>query len=117
VAVLAQLGLGHGPRVALGATAGVALFGPKFRAGEHRGRVEQAGLGAWQGLVVSTIHPSAVLRAPDQDTRQSAYADFVSGLTIAGQAAAGHPRPLTRPQRPGRDAAAGPPCFFPRPRW
>lgn len=73
--------------VALGATAGVALFGPKFRVGEHRGRVEEAGLGSWRGLVVSTIHPSAVLRAPDQDARQGAYADFVSDLTIAGKAA------------------------------
>lgn len=75
--------------VALGATAGVAFFGSRFRVGEHRGQVEEASLGPWQGLVVSTIHPSAVLRAPDEDARQDAYAGFVGDLTIAGRAAAG----------------------------
>lgn len=80
-----------GPKVvvALGATAGTALFGSRFRVGEHRGHVEDASLGDWHGLVVSTIHPSAVLRAPDPEARESAYAGFVGDLTTAGRAAAG----------------------------
>jgi len=39
--------------------------------------------------VVSTIHPSAVLRAPDQEGRERTYADFVADLIVARQAAAG----------------------------
>lgn len=74
--------------VALGATAGTAFFGSRFRVGEHRGQVEEASLGPWHGLMVSTIHPSAVLRAPDPGARDSAYAGFVADLTTAGQAAA-----------------------------
>jgi uracil-DNA glycosylase len=78
------------PRVAvlLGATAGVPFFGSRFRVGEHRGQVEEAGLGDWHGLVVSTIHPSAVLRAPDPDAREAAYQGLVADLKTAGQAAA-----------------------------
>jgi uracil-DNA glycosylase len=78
------------PRVAvlLGATAGVAFFGTRFRVGEHRGQVEEAELGDWHGLVVSTIHPSAVLRAPGPDAREAAYQGLVADLETAGQAAA-----------------------------
>jgi uracil-DNA glycosylase len=75
--------------VALGATAGVSIFGSRFRVGEHRGLVEEASVGPWQGLVVSTIHPSAVLRAPDEPARERAYEGFVSDLTLAGKSAAG----------------------------
>jgi DNA polymerase len=74
--------------VAMGATAGVSLFGSRFRVGEHGVQVEELTAGSWQGLVVSTIHPSAVLRAPDEDARHDAYAGFVSDLAIAGKAAA-----------------------------
>jgi DNA polymerase len=79
-----------GPRVvvALGATAGTALFGSRFKVSDHRGQVEEAAVGDWQGLAVSTIHPSAVLRAPDPDARERAYQGFVADLTVAGQAAA-----------------------------
>jgi uracil-DNA glycosylase len=80
-----------GPRVvvALGATAGVSIFGSRFRVGEHRGLVEEAAMGSWQGLVVSTLHPSAILRAPDEPARERAYEGFVSDLTLAGKSAAG----------------------------
>jgi uracil-DNA glycosylase len=80
-----------GPKVvvALGATAGVSIFGSRFRVGEHRGLAEEAGVGSWQGLVVSTIHPSAILRAPDEPARERAYEGFVGDLTLAGKSAAG----------------------------
>jgi uracil-DNA glycosylase len=74
--------------VALGATAGASLLGPSFRVGEHRGQVEEAAVGGWEGLLLSTIHPSAVLRAPDPAARESAYAGFVADLSTAGRVAA-----------------------------
>jgi uracil-DNA glycosylase len=74
--------------VALGAVAGSAVFGPKFRVSDHRGQVEEASLGPWQGLVVSTIHPSAVLRSPDGEARERAYQGLVGDLSVAGRAAA-----------------------------
>ncbi len=79
-----------GPQVVvtLGATAGTSLFGSRFRVGERRGHVDEASVGPWHGLVVSTIHPSAVLRAPDEEARHSAYEGFVGDLSTAGRAAA-----------------------------
>jgi uracil-DNA glycosylase len=74
--------------VALGAIAGVSLFDPRFRVGEHRGQVEEADVGPWTGLVVSTIHPAAVLRAPDPEARETAYGGLVADLTTAGKAGA-----------------------------
>src|SRR5579863_8889803 len=56
------------PVVLLGAVAGEAVFGSRFRVGERKGKVEEAEFGPWQGVVVSTIHPSAVLRAGDEET-------------------------------------------------
>ena len=75
--------------VLLGAVAGEAMFGPRFRVGEHKGKVEDASLGPWHGLVVSTIHPSAVLRGPDPESRDRAYAGLVEDLVVAREAAAG----------------------------
>jgi DNA polymerase len=73
--------------VLLGAVAGEALFGSRFRVGEHKGKVEDAGLGIWRGVVLSTIHPSAVLRGDDPETRERSYAGLVSDLVAAREAA------------------------------
>ena len=73
--------------VVLGAVAGESLFGSRFRVGEHRGQAEELAVGGWQGLVISTIHPSAVLRAPDRDAREQAYRGFVADLATARRAA------------------------------
>jgi hypothetical protein len=43
--------------------------------------------GDWRGLVVSTIHPSAVLRGPDAQARESSYAGLVEDLVTARKAA------------------------------
>jgi uracil-DNA glycosylase len=75
--------------VLLGAVAGEAVFGSRFRVGEHKGKVEEAEHGKWRGLVVSTIHPSAVLRADDPDARQRAYEGLVADLVVARDAFAG----------------------------
>jgi uracil-DNA glycosylase len=76
------------PRLAvlLGAVAGEAVFGPKFRVGEHKGKAEEAELGSWRGLAVTTIHPSAVLRGPDPESRDRAYEGLVADLTVAREA-------------------------------
>jgi uracil-DNA glycosylase len=72
--------------VLLGAVAGEAVFGSRFRVGEHQGQVEEASFGAWRGLVVSTIHPSAVLRGNDPETRDRSYAGLVGDLVTAREA-------------------------------
>ena len=56
-------------------------------AGEYVKRAEQAGL-AWPlpselaPRVVATIHPSAVLRAPDADGRRAAFEMLVADLRV-----------------------------------
>jgi uracil-DNA glycosylase len=72
--------------VLLGAVAGEAVFGSRFRVGEHKGKVEEAAFGPWQGLVVSTIHPSAVLRGDDPQARERSYAGLVADLVTAREA-------------------------------
>ncbi|MFY9935208.1 MAG: UdgX family uracil-DNA binding protein [Streptosporangiaceae bacterium] len=82
------------PRLAvlLGAVAGQAVFGSAFRVGDHKGMAEEASLGPWHGLVVSTIHPSAVLRGPDAQARDRAYAGLVEDLGLARETVAGADR-------------------------
>jgi DNA polymerase len=75
--------------VLLGAVAGEAMLGSHFRVGEHQGKVEDGSLGSWHGLVVGTIHPSAVLRGPDAESRDRAYAGLVEDLAMARAAASG----------------------------
>jgi len=72
--------------VMLGAVAGEALFGPRFRVGEHKGKVEEAAVGPWRGLVVSTIHPSAVLRGGDPEARERSFSGLVADLVTAREA-------------------------------
>jgi DNA polymerase len=70
--------------IVLGGTAGKALYGSSFRVGETRGRLidwpeafEVAHPPSW---VLTTTHPSAVLRADD---REQAYDELVSDLRVA----------------------------------
>jgi uracil-DNA glycosylase family 4 len=74
--------------VLLGATAGQAMFGSRYRVGEHQGRTVEGSLGSWRGTVVGTIHPSAVLRGPDREGRDRAYAGLVADLTTSREALA-----------------------------
>ncbi|MEV6828547.1 UdgX family uracil-DNA binding protein [Amycolatopsis sp. NPDC051102] len=68
----------------LGATAAQSLLGPKFRLTEHRGEPLEppADLVELVPSAMATVHPSAVLRAPDRD---EAYAGFVADLKAAGK--------------------------------
>jgi uracil-DNA glycosylase family protein len=64
--------------VALGATAAQAIIAKSFKVTEHRGEfVDVEGVDA---LVTATIHPSSILRAPDDETRSLEMAAFVRDL-------------------------------------
>ena len=64
--------------VALGATAAQDLFGRSFRVTKERGKRLESDLAP---VVMATIHPSAILRAEDQD-REQEYERFVADLRI-----------------------------------
>jgi len=63
--------------VALGATAAQALLGPKFRVTKQRGQFIESTLASY---VMATVHPSSILRAPDDETRRLEYRRFVDDL-------------------------------------
>jgi len=75
--------------VCLGATAARSLLGPEFRVTRQRGilfpRATQAPDPAMvqSGWLMATIHPSAVLRAPDRD---DTFAGLVRDLVVAAEA-------------------------------
>ena len=68
--------------VALGATAAQAMLGTGFRLTQHRGAAMPAELDGIEFRVLATIHPSAVLRAPDRD---AALAGLVADLRTAAE--------------------------------
>jgi DNA polymerase len=68
--------------VLLGATAGKALLGPKFKLGESRGRPLESELAP---LVTATAHPSSILRQRDDAARHAERRAFTEDLErIAG---------------------------------
>ena len=71
--------------VALGSTAAQALLGSSFRVTENRGRLIQAD-GA--GPVMATVHPSSVLRAPDE-AREQARREFFRDIKRVAEVLAG----------------------------
>lgn len=67
--------------VALGSTAAQTLLGSDFRVTERRGRVVKS---EWAGLVLATVHPSSVLRTPDED-REEARREFFRDIARAAK--------------------------------
>jgi DNA polymerase len=63
--------------VLLGATAGKALLGPKFKLGESRGRPLESELAP---LVTATAHPSSILRQRDDAARHAERRAFTEDL-------------------------------------
>jgi uracil-DNA glycosylase family protein len=63
--------------VCLGATAAQAMFGSDYRVTRERGIFVGH---LWATHATSTIHPSAILRAPDAEQRALEYAGFVADL-------------------------------------
>jgi len=70
--------------VCLGATAAQSVLGPQFKLMQQRGRVFSTPLAE---RVLGTIHPSAVLRAPDSEGRRAAYDSLVADLKVAAKVA------------------------------
>jgi len=64
--------------VCLGATAAQALFGGDFRVTQHRGELLESTLAP---SVMATVHPSSILRAPDDETRHREMQRFVQELS------------------------------------
>jgi uracil-DNA glycosylase family protein len=63
--------------VCLGATAAQALLGKSFRVTRHRGEFVRSDLAPY---VMATVHPSSLLRAPDDATRRRETMKFVRDL-------------------------------------
>jgi uracil-DNA glycosylase family protein len=72
--------------VALGATAAQSLLGSSFRLLANRGRVMASPLPT---PVLATIHPSAILRAPDDKTRHREMRKFIEDLETARRSLTG----------------------------
>jgi DNA polymerase len=75
--------------VALGATAAQSVFGKLTPINKNRGRVIELADGIH---VLVTVHPSYLLRLPDEDSRHREYARFVADLKIAARYLKEHAR-------------------------
>jgi DNA polymerase len=71
--------------VCLGATAAQALLGSTFRVSQQRGTFVESGLAP---LVMATVHPSSILRAPDEESRRVEMERFVADLSMVAAALA-----------------------------
>src|SRR5436305_6461072 len=68
--------------VCLGATAAQAVLGRSFRLTQHRGEFVESPLAP---QVTATVHPSSILRAPDDDARHQAMREFVEDLKLVAK--------------------------------
>lgn len=71
--------------VGLGATAAQALLGRAFKVSRQRGEFVPSPLAP---LVTATVHPSSILRAPDDEARREEMRRFVEDLTHVARALA-----------------------------
>ena len=69
--------------VCLGATAAQGLLGRGFRVTRDRGRLVDSELAP---ATLATVHPSSILRAPDEDSRRRERGLFVDDLRVAAAA-------------------------------
>jgi len=75
--------------VCLGATAAQALLGRQFKVTAHRGEFVASALAP---LMLATVHPSSILRAPDEDTRHREMERFTDDLRKIARALRQPPR-------------------------
>jgi DNA polymerase len=68
--------------VCLGATAAQALLGRQFRVTQHRGEFVESDLAEH---VTATIHPSAILRQRDDESRRREFEAFTEDLRAVAQ--------------------------------
>lgn len=66
--------------VCLGATAAQSLLGGEFSVMRHRGKFVESKLAPY---VMATVHPSSILRAPDEASRNAQKQAFINDLQIA----------------------------------
>jgi uracil-DNA glycosylase len=69
--------------VLLGATAAKALLGSTFRLTRHRGELLDSELAP---IVTATMHPSGILRAPDDEARYAERQALADDLRVVAQA-------------------------------
>jgi uracil-DNA glycosylase len=69
--------------VCLGATAAQTLLGRHFKLTANRGAFVPSSLAP---LVLATVHPSSILRAPDADTRRRETERFANDLRLVARA-------------------------------
>jgi DNA polymerase len=75
--------------VCLGATAAQALLGKAFKVSKQRGEFVESALAP---LVTATVHPSSILRAPDDEARREEMRRFVADLKKVATALSGAPQ-------------------------
>jgi len=63
--------------VCLGATAAQVLLGPRFLVSKQRGQFIESALAPY---IMATIHPSSILRAPDEEPRHAGKRRFIDDL-------------------------------------
>jgi uracil-DNA glycosylase family protein len=69
--------------VCLGATAAQAILGKQFKVTQRRGElITDSGIAP---LIVATVHPSSILRAPDDEKRHEEMDAFVRDLSIVAR--------------------------------
>ncbi|HEX4073926.1 MAG TPA: UdgX family uracil-DNA binding protein [Candidatus Acidoferrales bacterium] len=70
--------------VCLGATAAQALLGRDFRVTQHRGEFLKSELAP---VVMATVHPSSILRIPDEAAKKEEMKHFIADLKKISKAA------------------------------
>lgn len=68
--------------VCLGATSAQALLGRAFRVTQQRGKLLPF---AGELSILATVHPSSILRAPDDETREREYRLLVEDLSVVAK--------------------------------
>jgi uracil-DNA glycosylase family protein len=69
--------------VVMGATAAQALLGKNFKVTQERGKLLESGLAP---NVIATVHPSSILRAPDEESRHAEMARFIDDMRVVAEA-------------------------------
>lgn len=69
--------------VCLGATAAQSLLGKTFKVTQRRGELISSDLAPF---ILATVHPSSILRAPDEESRHAEFTTFVQDLRQVSKA-------------------------------
>ena len=69
--------------VCLGSTAAKTIMGPAARVTRERGQKLQS---TFSECTILTVHPSSLLRAPDEEARRANYALFIADLRVVAKA-------------------------------